>query len=132
LRFYVANTAKTGCGEAPSAVGPFYCETSQTCRALSWPEESAERVTGALPPPPPVSRLSGGEAQPGGGGFGGGGGGGLLFGLLPLIGSRFGCGGIIVVPGVVGIAECLAGFAALGRDFADLPRAFLAGGIASP
>ena len=29
--------------------------------------------------------------------FGGGGGGGLLFGLLPLIGSRFGCGGIIVV-----------------------------------
>jgi len=37
-----------------------------------------------------------GEAQPGGG-FGGGGGGGLLFGLLPLIGSRFGCGGIIVV-----------------------------------
>ncbi|MFN3674343.1 MAG: neutral zinc metallopeptidase [Sphingomonas pseudosanguinis] len=36
-----------------------------------------------------------GEAQ-GGGGFGGGGGG-LLFGLLPLIGSRFGCGGIVVV-----------------------------------
>lgn len=35
-----------------------------------------------------------GEAQ-GGGGFGGGGG--LIFGLLPLIGSRFGCGGIIVV-----------------------------------
>ncbi|MGJ3625881.1 KPN_02809 family neutral zinc metallopeptidase [Sphingomonas sp. MMS24-JH45] len=27
----------------------------------------------------------------------GGGGGGLLFGLLPLIGSRFGCGGIVVV-----------------------------------
>ncbi|GAA3263488.1 hypothetical protein GCM10020258_28860 [Sphingomonas yabuuchiae] len=37
-----------------------------------------------------------GEAQSGGGGFGGGGGG-LLFGLLPLIGSRFGCGGIVVV-----------------------------------
>ncbi|WP_312487549.1 neutral zinc metallopeptidase [Sphingomonas sp.] len=36
-----------------------------------------------------------GEAQ-GSGGFGGGGGG-LLFGLLPLIGSRFGCGGIVVV-----------------------------------
>lgn len=37
-----------------------------------------------------------GEAR--GGGFGGGGGaGGLLFGLLPLIGSRFGCGGIVVV-----------------------------------
>lgn len=34
-----------------------------------------------------------------GGGFGGfgGGGGGLLFSLLPLIGSRFGCGGIVVV-----------------------------------
>ena len=31
-----------------------------------------------------------------GGGFGGGGGG-LLLGLLPLIGSRFGCGGIVVV-----------------------------------
>ncbi len=30
-------------------------------------------------------------------GGGGGGGGGLLFGLLPLIGSRFGCGGIVVV-----------------------------------
>jgi uncharacterized protein len=35
----------------------------------------------------------------GGFGFGGGGGGpgGLIFGLLPLIGSRFGCGGIVVV-----------------------------------
>ena len=37
----------------------------------------------------------------GGGGFGGlgggGGGGGLLFALLPMIGSRFGCGGIVVV-----------------------------------
>ena len=33
----------------------------------------------------------------GGFGGGGGGGGGLLFGLLPLIGSRFGCGGIVVV-----------------------------------
>lgn len=34
-----------------------------------------------------------------GGGFGGfgGGGGGMLLGLLPLIGSRFGCGGIVVV-----------------------------------
>ncbi len=38
------------------------------------------------------------EDQRGRGGFGGfGGGGGLLFGLLPLIGSRFGCGGIVVV-----------------------------------
>ena len=35
--------------------------------------------------------------QRGGGGFGGGGGGGMLLGLLPLIGSRFGCGGIVVV-----------------------------------
>ncbi len=32
-----------------------------------------------------------------GGGFGGGGGGGLLLGLLPMIGSRFGCGGVVVV-----------------------------------
>ncbi|WBH17311.1 KPN_02809 family neutral zinc metallopeptidase [Sphingomonas radiodurans] len=31
------------------------------------------------------------------GGGGGGGGGGLLLGLLPMIGSRFGCGGIVVV-----------------------------------
>lgn len=30
-------------------------------------------------------------------GGGGGGGGGLLFSLLPMIGSRFGCGGIVVV-----------------------------------
>ncbi len=37
------------------------------------------------------------QGRGGGGGFGGGGGGGLLFGLLPLIGSRFGCGGIVVV-----------------------------------
>lgn len=37
-----------------------------------------------------------GEAR-GGGGLGGGGGGGLLLGLLPMIGSRFGCGGIVVV-----------------------------------
>lgn len=37
------------------------------------------------------------EDQGRGGGSGGGGGGGLLFGLLPLIGSRFGCGGIVVV-----------------------------------
>ncbi|WP_267380682.1 MULTISPECIES: neutral zinc metallopeptidase [unclassified Sphingomonas] len=37
------------------------------------------------------------RGESGGGGFGGGGGGGLLFGLLPLIGSRFGCGGIVVV-----------------------------------
>ncbi|WP_288936723.1 neutral zinc metallopeptidase [uncultured Sphingomonas sp.] len=38
-----------------------------------------------------------GEARSGGGFGGGGGSGGLLFGLLPLIGSRFGCGGIVVV-----------------------------------
>jgi predicted metalloprotease len=42
----------------------------------------------------------GDQGDQGGGGFGGGGGGGgggLLLGLLPLIGSRFGCGGIVVV-----------------------------------
>jgi predicted metalloprotease len=42
----------------------------------------------------------GDQGNRGGGGFGfggGGGGGGLLFSLLPLIGSRFGCGGIVVV-----------------------------------
>lgn len=33
----------------------------------------------------------------GGGGRGLGGGGGMLLGLLPMIGSRFGCGGIVVV-----------------------------------
>ena len=33
----------------------------------------------------------------GGGGFGGGGGGGMLFGLLPLVFSRFGCGGVVVL-----------------------------------
>ena len=33
----------------------------------------------------------------GGGGFGGGGGGGMLFGLLPLVFSRFGCGGVAVL-----------------------------------
>ncbi|KQN94306.1 zinc metalloprotease [Sphingomonas sp. Leaf231] len=39
-----------------------------------------------------------GEARGGGGGLGGGGGGGgLLLGLLPMIGSRFGCGGVVVV-----------------------------------
>ena len=32
-----------------------------------------------------------------GGGFGGGGGGGMLFGLLPLVFSRFGCGGVVVL-----------------------------------
>lgn len=40
------------------------------------------------------------EDQRGSGGFGlggGGGGGGMLLGLLPLIGSRFGCGGVVVV-----------------------------------
>ena len=36
-----------------------------------------------------------GSGGGGGGGFGGGGG--LLMGLLPMIGSRFGCGGIVVV-----------------------------------
>ena len=35
------------------------------------------------------------------GGFGGGGGGGLLFGLLPLVFSRFGCGGVAVLLAVL-------------------------------
>jgi predicted metalloprotease len=39
----------------------------------------------------------GDQGNRGGGGLGGGGGGGMLLGLLPLIGSRFGCGGIVVV-----------------------------------
>ena len=40
-----------------------------------------------------------GDQRGSGGGFGGGGGGGggLLLGLLPLVGSRFGCGGIVLV-----------------------------------
>ena len=38
-----------------------------------------------------------GDASSSGRGFGGGGGGGMLLGLLPMIGSRFGCGGIVVV-----------------------------------
>jgi len=33
----------------------------------------------------------------GGFGLGGGGGGGLLFGLLPMVAGRFGCGGVVVV-----------------------------------
>ena len=37
----------------------------------------------------------------GGSGFGGGGGGGLLFGLLPLVFSRFGCGGVAVLLAVM-------------------------------
>ena len=52
----------------------------------------------------------------GGGGFGGGGGG-LLMGLLPLIGSRFGCGGIVVVLlllAVFGGLGNLGGLAGLG------------------
>ena len=32
-----------------------------------------------------------------GGGFGGGGGGGMLLGLLPMVFSRFGCGGVVVL-----------------------------------
>ncbi len=38
------------------------------------------------------------RGQGGGFGFGGGGGGGgMLFGLLPLVFSRFGCGGVAVL-----------------------------------
>ena len=46
-----------------------------------------------------------------GGGFSGGGGGGLIFGLLPLIGSRVGCGGI------VGVLDLLAGFGGVGKSW---------------
>ncbi|WP_380785813.1 neutral zinc metallopeptidase [Sphingomonas sp. R86521] len=49
----------------------------------------------------------------GGGGFGGGGGG-LLFGLLPMIGSRFGCGGIVVVLIVMALFGGLGGLGNLG------------------
>jgi predicted metalloprotease len=48
----------------------------------------------------------------GGGGFGGGGG--LLFGLLPMIGSRFGCGGIVVVLIVMALFGGLGGLGNLG------------------
>lgn len=43
------------------------------------------------------SDINVGDQRGSGGGGLGGGGGGMLFGLLPLIGSRFGCGGIVVV-----------------------------------
>ncbi|MDO7840820.1 KPN_02809 family neutral zinc metallopeptidase [Sphingomonas immobilis] len=48
----------------------------------------------------------------GGGGFGfggGGGGGGLLFGLLPLVMSRFGCGGVVVLLLVMAVFGGLGG-----------------------
>jgi predicted metalloprotease len=47
----------------------------------------------------------------GGGGFGGGGGGGLLMGLLPLIGSRFGCLGIVIA---IAIFAAIGGLGNLG------------------
>ena len=63
----------------------------------------------------------------GGGGFGGGGGGGgLLFGLLPLIGSRFGCGGIIVV------LIALAVFGGLGNLGSMIGGGTGAGGYSAP
>jgi len=42
-----------------------------------------------------------GQGGGGFGGFGGGGGGGLIFGLLPLVFSRFGCGGVAVLLAVL-------------------------------
>ena len=63
-----------------------------------------------------------GDATSRGGGFGGGGGGGLLFGLLPLIGSRFGCGGIVVV---------LILFAVFGGGLGNLGSVFTGGGTTS-
>lgn len=59
------------------------------------------------------------EDQRGSGGFGlGGGGGGLLFGLLPLIGSRFGCGGIVVVLLLLAV---FGGLGNLGSMFGGAP-----------
>ena len=63
-------------------------------------------------------------------GFGGGGGGGLLFGLLPLIGSRFGCGGIAVVLlllAVFGGLGNLGGLVGGGGPIATAPRSGQAG-----
>ena len=54
------------------------------------------------------------EDQRGSGGGGGFGGGGLLMGLLPLIGSRFGCGGIVVVLIVMALFGGLGGLGNLG------------------
>jgi hypothetical protein len=58
------------------------------------------------------------------GGFGGGGGGGgLLFALLPMIGSRFGCGGIVVV---------LILFAVFGGGLGGLGSMLGGGQVAAP
>ena len=80
-----------------------------------------------------------GEARSGGGGFGGGfggggGGGGLLFGLLPLIGSRFGCGGIVValiLLAVFGGLGNLGGLIGGGSQISQSSNAPAAGGAAS-
>ncbi|WP_267388721.1 neutral zinc metallopeptidase [Sphingomonas sp. GC_Shp_3] len=52
----------------------------------------------------------------GGGGLGGfgGGGGGMLFGLLPLVMSRFGCGGVVVLLIVMAVFGGLGGLGGLG------------------
>jgi hypothetical protein len=70
------------------------------------------------------------DQRGGGGGFGGlgGGGGGLLFGLLPLIGSRFGCGGIAVVLILFavfggGLGNILGGFGGTAPSTQVAPRA---------
>ncbi|WP_419809940.1 neutral zinc metallopeptidase [Sphingomonas sp.] len=65
-----------------------------------------------------------------GGGFGGGGGGGgLLFGLLPLIGSRFGCGGIVVVLILMAVfSGGLGGILGGGSTTAPQTRSAPAGG----
>ncbi len=75
------------------------------------------------------------EQDRGGGGFGfggGGGGGGLLFGLLPLIGSRFGCGGIVVVLLLLAVfgggLGGLSGFLGGGEGGAPVTRSAPAGG----
>ena len=62
------------------------------------------------------------------GGGGGGGGGGLLFGLLPLIASRFGCGGIVVLllvlalfGGLGNIGSMLGGGSGVGQIGSGAP-----------
>jgi hypothetical protein len=75
-----------------------------------------------------------------GGGFGGfgGGGGGLLFSLLPLIGSRFGCGGIVVVllllavfgGGLGGLGSLLGGGGAPTGQVATRPASTGSGAVA--
>lgn len=57
------------------------------------------------------------EVQSGGGrGFGGGGGGGMLGMLLPLVASRFGCGGVAVLLIIMAVTGGLGGLGSLVGD----------------